>query len=166
MIYDEEIIKKIEELSFFLKSHSLTIATAESITGGLLSAYFTSLSGSSLWYKSSVISYCNEIKQNILKVSKKTIREKTEVSEECVKEMAEGVVSLLSADIGVALSGYAGPGGSDVGKVCFGVCIKGKNTYTLTKHYPKTWDRNEIREMCVCDAVDFTLQNLYKFSFT
>lgn len=104
----EEIIGK------FLKNLNLTVATAESCTGGYIAHLITSIPGSSAYFKGSVVSYSNEIKTSILGVSPDTIEEYGAVSRETVTEMAQGVLKKLNSDCAVAVSGIAGPdGGSE-----------------------------------------------------
>lgn len=115
-----------------LKAIGLTIATAESCTGGLLSHRLTNVSGSSAYMKGGVISYSNDAKIDILDVSGDTLRDYGAVSEETARKMAHGVQKLLESDIGVAITGIAGPtGGSDekpVGLVYIGLVIRGETT--------------------------------------
>ncbi len=97
-----------------LKDKNKTLATAESCTGGYIAHLITSVPGSSEYYKGSVISYSNEVKKDILKVSEETLNNYGAVSEQCVIEMAKGVIALLKTDYAIAISGIAGPdGGSD-----------------------------------------------------
>ncbi len=94
-----------------LKRKNLTLATAESCTGGLIGKLLTDVPGASAVYLGGVISYTNEIKINVLGVSPETIQKHTEVSAETAKEMAECVRSKFSSDIGVSVTGFAGPDG-------------------------------------------------------
>lgn len=104
----EEIIGK------FLKNLNLTVATAESCTGGYIAHLITSIPGSSAYFKGSVVSYSNEIKISILGVNPGTLEEYGAVSRETVTEMAQGVLKKLNSDCAVAVSGIAGPdGGSE-----------------------------------------------------
>jgi len=105
---DESIEKVIGNL---LKENNLTIAFAESCTGGYLSSLITSVPGSSAYFAGSVVAYQNEIKEKLLGVKPETLKEFGAVSEQTVKEMAEGVRLNLNAAIGVSTSGIAGPGG-------------------------------------------------------
>ncbi|MCW3130013.1 MAG: CinA family protein [Methanophagales archaeon] len=104
-----EMIEK--EIGDELRRMRLSIATAESCTGGLISHRITNVSGSSDYYKGSVIAYANEVKEKILGVAGQTLREKGAVSAECAVEMAKGVNSLLGSDVGIAATGIAGPTG-------------------------------------------------------
>jgi len=94
-----------------LLEKGLSVATAESCTGGYLAHKLTSIPGSSEYFKGSVIAYSNEVKENVLKVSKNDLKEYGAVSEEVVKQMAENVRNLLKCDYGIATSGIAGPEG-------------------------------------------------------
>ncbi len=104
------------------------IATAESCTGGMLSAAITAVSGSSSVIELGVCSYSNRIKHQLLGVSTKTLDEFSEYSTQCAEEMALGAMKLAGADFGVATTGVAGPtGGSEkhpVGEVCIAVCSR------------------------------------------
>lgn len=94
-----------------LKENNATISIAESCTGGFASHLFTSNAGSSAYFQGSVVSYANEIKAKVLGVSQETLNNFGAVSEETVKEMAEGVRKLNGTTYGLATSGVAGPGG-------------------------------------------------------
>jgi nicotinamide-nucleotide amidase len=97
-----------------LKGKSKTMGTAESCTGGYIAHLITSVSGSSAYYKGSVISYANEIKENILGVKQETLLSVGAVSEETVKQMVKGAISKLNVDFALATSGIMGPeGGTD-----------------------------------------------------
>ena len=108
-----------------LKEHNYTIACAESCTGGLLTSRLTDVSGSSEYVKGSVVSYTNEVKINLLKVNPETIDNFEVVSQEVALEMAEGVQHLIGSDLGIGITGVAGPTGSTekapVGFVCIAV---------------------------------------------
>ena len=95
-----------------LNEHNYTIACAESCTGGLLTSRLTDVAGSSAYLKSSIVSYTNDIKINLLKVKPETIEEFEVTSKEVAMEMAKGVKNLMGSDIGVGITGVAGPGGS------------------------------------------------------
>ena len=107
--FTDEPLEKI--LGDSLRAKKLTIATAESCTGGYLSHLFTSIAGSSDYFKGGIIAYDNEIKTNFLNVSDEVLRNFGAVSENTVREMAESVRKKMNASIGVAVSGIAGPGG-------------------------------------------------------
>jgi len=103
-----------------------TVSTAESCTGGNIAHVFTSMSGSSTFFKGSVVAYDNEVKENVLQVSTVDLEAFGAVSQQVVEQMAVGVRKLLKTDVAIATSGIAGPtGGSDekpVGTTWIAVC--------------------------------------------
>jgi nicotinamide-nucleotide amidase len=104
----ETIIGKI------LKAKGKTMATAESCTGGYIAHLITSIAGSSAYYKGTLVSYANEVKEHILGVKKETLAKFGAVSEETVKEMVIGTIKALDVDYAIATSGIMGPdGGSE-----------------------------------------------------
>lgn len=94
-----------------LEQRRLTLALAESCTGGLVSHRITNVPGSSAYYHGSVIAYSNEIKELALKVRRDTLHRHGAVSEHTALEMAQGVMRAFRADIGMAVTGIAGPDG-------------------------------------------------------
>ncbi|MHC1610924.1 MAG: CinA family protein [Candidatus Methanospirareceae archaeon] len=100
-----------EEVGDALRKRGLTLATAESCTGGLVGHRITNVSGSSEYYIGGVIAYTNEVKERYLHVARRTLDEKGAVSAECAREMASGVRRLLRSDIGISTTGIAGPTG-------------------------------------------------------
>ncbi len=100
-----------EEIGKLLRSRGKTMAAAESCTGGRISELMTSIAGCSDYYKGSVTSYSNSVKTDVLGVSPDVIAKFGAVSEQCVRQMAEGVLRKLDTDYSVATSGIAGPGG-------------------------------------------------------
>lgn len=103
-------------LGLILQERNLTIATAESCTGGNIAHEITLVPGSSAYYKGSVVSYANEVKESLLGVSPRTIEQYGVVSRQVVEEMARGVQRLLHTDCAIATSGIAGPDGATPGK--------------------------------------------------
>ena len=102
-----------EEIGALLKEKHLTMATAESCTGGGIAALVTSVSGSSSYFNGGIVAYQNEVKEQILKVHAETIEKYNVVSAQTVEEMAKGAMKALHADCAVATSGIAGPTGGD-----------------------------------------------------
>ena len=88
-----------------------TIACAESCTGGLLTSMLTDVAGSSAYVMGSVVSYTNSVKERLVGVNPATIAAHTEISAETAGEMAEGIRQLIGTDLGVGITGLAGPGG-------------------------------------------------------
>lgn len=110
--YDDIAIE--ERMAELLLKKGKTLGTAESCTGGYIAHLITSHAGSSAYFKGSVVSYSNEIKQNVLGVNSKDLEEFGAVSQEVVEQMAIGARKVLNTDYAVATSGIAGPdGGTD-----------------------------------------------------
>ena len=116
IVYATEDITLEEVVNKKLIETGLTIATAESCTGGYVAHRLTSISGSSAYFKGSVIAYANEVKMQQLNVSTKTLEEHGAVSEATVKEMVDGCLKLLQTDLAIATSGIAGPTGGTPNK--------------------------------------------------
>ena len=135
-IFGEDEERLEEKVGEILRSKKLTLATAESCTGGYLAHMLTSVSGSSDYFKGSVVSYSNEIKEQILDVSSDLLQEKGAVNKEVVKQMASNVRAKFKVDIAIATTGYAGPEGGDedfpVGSIWIAIASeKGVNTKLL-----------------------------------
>lgn len=127
-IFGENDISQEEAIADLLKKKQVTVATAESCTGGYLAHMLTSIPGSSQYYLGSIISYSNEVKIAQLDVSKESIQIEGAVSQSVVEQMAIGVRNKFSSDIAIATSGVAGPdGGTDekpVGTVWIALAAK------------------------------------------
>ena len=115
-VFCEEDASLAGALGLILQERNLTIATAESCTGGNIAHEITLVPGSSAYYKGSVVSYANEVKESLLGVSPRTIGQYGVVSCQVVEEMARGVQRLLHTDCAIATSGIAGPDGATPGK--------------------------------------------------
>jgi nicotinamide-nucleotide amidase len=130
-----------------LKQRGLTLSVAESCTGGLISHLLTNVPGSSEYYRGGVTVYSNESKVDLLGVSRETIRKHGAVSDQAAREMAEGVRRNLKTDIGIAVTGVAGPaGGSEekpVGTVHIGLASEGK---TVSQKY-RFWGNRERNKL-------------------
>ena len=139
----------------------VSIATAESCTAGFLAAKITSIAGASSFFKGGIIAYQNDVKINLLGVSKSVIKEKTEVCAEVVQQMAQGVRNKFSADFSVATSGYAGPtGGSElnpIGTVFIAISSKEK---TISKRFVFVGDRESIVSQSVISGAEFLVEVL------
>ncbi len=106
----------MQEFQILLKNNNQTVTCAESCTGGLIASYITEISGSSSIFKGSVITYCNEIKEQELNVRKQTMIEFGVVSIEVVREMLQGVLKKFNSNFAMAVSGVAGPSGGTINK--------------------------------------------------
>lgn len=139
-----------------LKEKNMTITCAESCTGGLIASQITSISGSSSIFKGSIVTYCNEIKEQELNVSKQTMIDNGVVSLEVVNEMLDGVLKKFDASIAIAVSGVAGPNGGTkekpVGTVIIG--IKDTNNYLNVKRYNFDGNRIQIQNQAVNTALN------------
>jgi len=142
-----------------LIARRLTVATAESCTGGWIAKAITDVAGSSACFGYGVVSYSNAAKTRLLNVGAQTLADSGAVSEATVREMAEGVLELSAANVAVAVSGIAGPeGGSDekpVGTVwlAWSVADAGKaSTDTELHHF--SGDRATVRALTVRVALE------------
>ncbi|SNR99688.1 CinA family protein [Antarctobacter heliothermus] len=112
-----------------------TVTTAESCTGGMVAAAITDVVGSSAAFERGFVTYSNLAKSEMLGVSPATLEAQGAVSEEVVREMAQGARAAARADVAVAVSGIAGPGGSEFkpeGRVCYGLATaKGVTAQTI-----------------------------------
>ena len=110
MVTDEDLTMQ-EALGKVLKTRGKTVGTAESCTGGYIAHLITSIPGSSQYFKGSVVSYANEVKEQVLGVSTSTLATVGAVSEKTVHEMAAGALAALGTDYVVVTSGIMGPDG-------------------------------------------------------
>jgi len=121
-LIDENLVKKI---SYLLKEKKITIATAESCTGGLIAHTLTNVSGSSDYFDRGIVSYSNRSKNELLDVPVDTLKKYGAVSKQVAKAMAENIRIKSRVDIGVATTGIAGPTGGTkekpVGLVYIGI---------------------------------------------
>lgn len=144
-VNDDLLEKTVGDL---LKDKKLTLATAESCTGGFISQRITDISGSSDYYKGGVISYSNEAKENIILVQRSTLLQYGAVSSETALEMANGVRKIMNADIGISATGIAGPTGATedkpVGLTYIAISI-GDKVYSKELFLGDNRHRNRIR---------------------
>lgn len=136
-----------------------TLVTAESCTGGGIGAALTSVSGSSAVFKGGIISYTNEVKNQILGVDADLLKEKGAVSAPVAEAMAKGARERLHADVAVSVTGLAGPGGDDygnpVGTVYIGYSDERK---TLSRHFLFSGDRDAVRNQTIYAALKWLLK--------
>ena len=140
----------------FLTQQGMTIATAESCTGGRLAAALNAQSGSSAYYMGSVVAYDNSVKTNILGVSPETLNSEGAVSESTVRQMAEGVRALLHTDYAIATSGIAGPTGGTPDKPVGTVWIAWatpNGTEAKCYHFGASREREQITLRAVTEAL-------------
>ena len=128
---DEETIEKV--VGKLIKTKKLTVAVAESCTGGMLGEMITRIPGSSEYFQGGVISYSAKVKEDLLKVPPEVIKKYGEVSKEVAQLMAEGVRRYCHSDIGISITGIAGPGGATEKKkvgLVYMALADGKKTLT------------------------------------
>jgi nicotinamide-nucleotide amidase len=149
----------LHRLAEVLSARGLTISCAESCTGGGLGYAFTALPGSSAWFKCSAVTYANEAKTQMVGVPESTLQQFGAVSEQTVIAMAQGVVEHLHADIGISISGIAGPDGGSpekpVGTVWFGFAYAG-DVYTSLQCF--VGDREAVRKQAIEFAIEKIVQ--------
>lgn len=150
----EEAVTLEDAIVDMLKAADMTLTTVESCTGGLLSGRLVNVSGASDVFEQSFVTYANKAKKKLVGVKKSTLKEFGAVSEETAREMAEGGSKEAEADVCLAITGIAGPGGGTeekpVGLVYIGCCIKGR---TVVRKYQFTGNRQKIREYAVVSAL-------------
>ena len=133
-----------------LRKRGLTLALAESVTGGLVSGRLTQIAGASDVFRGAVVSYASDVKHEVLHVSPGPV-----VSESAAAQMAQGAKDLLGADIGLALTGVAGPDqqdGQPVGTLCVAVVLPDGQVHTKTFALPG--QREQMRQMSVISSLD------------
>lgn len=151
-----------EKISKILLREALQISSAESCTGGLISSRLTDVSGSSAYVKMNFVTYSNEAKHKILNVSEETINKYGAVSEQCAREMAQGLLQLTKSDIVICTTGVAGPTGSErkpVGLMYAACGFDGKITvkeFNLNKNY----SRKNMKFMFSEEALKFVLETI------
>jgi nicotinamide-nucleotide amidase len=163
--YDNDTLPEV--LGKELLSLQQTIAFAESCTGGLASSMMTDVPGSSEYVKGSVISYTDEIKNQVIHVSKTTLAKKGAVSEETALEMAKGAREVIGSDMAVSITGLAGPGGGTrkkpVGLVYIAVAdAKGE----VCRKFNFGGTRTQIKYRAAMAALGFALDRLKESSQT
>ena len=144
-----------------LLQKGLKISTAESCTGGLLSALITQVSGASEIFEETIVTYSNEAKMRELGVKKETLDRYGAVSHNTAYEMCAGICKHTGSDIGIGITGIAGPtGGTEdkpVGTVFIGICVRGEIS-VMEMHFDG--NRDKVRESTCFTAMDAVLKIL------
>ena len=147
-----------------LKDREQTLSVAESCTGGGLGAMLTEVPGSSDYFWGGIISYDNQVKQNLLKVSVRDLEESGAVSSNVAEQMAEGVKKLLQTDWGIGITGIAGPGGGTdikpVGLVYIGLATPESKTISREYRFGDRRGRELVRHLSSCSALDLLRRSL------
>ena len=159
---DPQLYGLAQAVGIALKQNSLMLVTAESCTGGWVGEAVTMIPGSSEWFERGFITYTNVAKQEMLGVRAATLADHGAVSEQTVREMAEGALARSHAHIAVSVSGVAGPSGGTaakpVGMVCFGWGWRDAEAVSLTRHF--AGDREAVRRQAVIEALEGVLRLL------
>ena len=145
----------------------LTCGTAESCTGGLVSAAITAISGSSVPFRGGIVSYAIPVKHEVLGVDSSILDDPQlgAVSAQCAEQMASGACRVLACDLGVSVTGIAGPTGAEPGKpvgtVWFGLCADGAAS-SHVRHFDG--DRDEVRLQAVVYALQLLREGIKELS--
>jgi len=150
-----ELAAQLQDLAI---ARGVTVATAESCTGGAIAHQITSISGSSTYFMGSVVSYANDVKHRILGVPEEVLENPGAVSEACARAMAEGVRLLIGSDFAVSTTGIAGPlGGTErkpVGLVYIGVASAERR---LVEKHVFPGDRAAVIEAATARALELLI---------
>lgn len=159
---DAELHLLSEAVGAALMRRGITLACAESCTGGWVAEVVTATAGSSNWFERGFVTYSDEAKQEMLGVPAETISTHGAVSEAVAIAMATGALSHSHAGIALAITGIAGPGGGSrskpVGTVCFSWCLGGKTALSETRLFPG--EREAVRRSAVIHALSGLLSRL------
>ena len=147
------------ELGNALTKKKIRIALAESCTGGLVCQHLTNIPGSSFWFDRGFVTYSNESKMELLKVSQTSLTKFGAVSKEIASEMALGALNASHADIALSITGIAGPSGGSIekpiGTVFFAIAYQNKVVFNVSKIFPGS--RENIRESSCLFALNQVL---------
>jgi nicotinamide-nucleotide amidase len=139
-----------------LRTRGWSLGVAESVTGGFIGARIVNVPGASEVFRGTIGAYATDVKRSVLGVTAEVV-----VSEEAAREMAEGAQRVLDADVGIAVTGVAGPTEQDgiaVGTVCFGIALPDKPTETISFRLPG--DRERIRQFATISLLNLLRQRL------
>lgn len=150
-----------------LAERNMTVATAESCTGGLIAKLITDIPGSSSVFPGGCVTYTNPVKEQLLGVSPDLIACHTEVSTACAEAMAQGIRIRLCADVGISTTGFAGPGGGTekdpVGTVYIGVSTVAR-TFSERFCAPVGSTRAQVRNAAANRALELVLQAVQRMT--
>jgi nicotinamide-nucleotide amidase len=157
---DERVRALAARLGAALQARGSRCVTCESCTGGLVAGAITAIAGSSAWFDRGFVTYSNEAKHELVGVPMRLIAEHGAVSEATARAMAEGALFRSDAQVAVAVTGIAGPGGATPGKpvgmVCFALAARGDAARAFTRHFDG--DRDAVRHASVIVALEGLLQ--------
>ena len=160
---DAEIITWATRLGELLQARGWMATTAESCTGGGVAYAITAIAGSSAWFDRSFVTYTNQAKAEMLGIAAELIEQHGAVSQAVVEAMAQGALTHSDAQLSVAISGIAGPGGATAGKpvglVCLAWALKGQGECVISEKKHFVGNRDEVRQQAILTA----LQGMCKF---
>ena len=163
-IYGEEETGLPEVVGSLLKKKGLRLAVAESCTGGRIANIITDVPGSSEWFERGVVCYSNRSKEEILKVPQPLIAAKGAVSEEVARALATGIRELAQVDIGVGVTGIAGPDGGTsqkpVGTVFIAIAAENSQNKTFTRRFSFPFPRDWFKQMTAYAALDLVRRTI------
>lgn len=165
MEFEKKILSR--EIQQFLYGSGLTVGLAESCTGGRIAESIIAVPGASTYFKGGVLSYTNEVKENLLGVDHSLLEEKTAVCEDVAKEMVKGAIKALNVDFAIASTGTAGPGGGTaaipVGTIWL-ACGNADNIITmkLTEDYGRDINLAIATSKALQMFIDFLKDNMPK----
>ena len=152
---EDRITEIARQMGRIYKKRKLVIATAESCTAGGVSAAITRIAGSAKWFDRGFVTYTNTAKKQMLGVKQRTLRMRGAVSEQVAHEMVKGALDNSDADVAVAVTGIAGPGGGSrtkpVGMVWFAWAARGQKPQARVLRFKG--DRVEVRRQTVATAL-------------
>jgi PncC family amidohydrolase len=135
---------------------NITVTTAESCTGGMVASSIVSINGSSSIFKSSIVTYSNSMKSKLLKIPPSVLEKNGAVSEQTAYQMALNVLSIMEADVSIAVTGIAGPTGGSIDKPVGLVWIAiSTKINVFKKKYLLKGNRLEIRERTTLESLKF-----------
>ncbi len=180
MYFDDEIISLVAKSSALLADRGMSLVTAESCTGGLVSALITDLPGSSKIFDRGFVTYSNTAKKQLLGVFDEILENHGAVSAECAKAMARGALLNSNADISASVTGIAGPGGASknkpLGLVYIGIAKRretsgggsnsdtNKNDVVICQSHKNLFngDRQAVREQSCAELFRLLIKTLYQ----
>ena len=158
----EQVLAELAtRVATFLHERHWRLVTVESCTGGWTAKILTDIPGSSAWFDRGYVVYNGKAKHDMLGVSLNTIQQNGEVSEAVVRELVQGALDRADADIALAISGIAGPGGATqekpVGMVCFAWGGAGQEIASETQYF--SGDREAVRRQAVVHSLHYILNH-------
>jgi nicotinamide-nucleotide amidase len=161
-VTEQQLEAMSADLGAAMQQKGWMLVTAESCTGGWLAQVVTAIAGSSTWFDRGFVTYSNAAKQDMLAVRPETLAEFGAVSQETAREMVVGALAQSQAQVAIAITGIAGPGGGSaekpVGSVCFAWAVSGNSIAGSMQHFPG--DRRQIRAASVAFALKQLLENV------